>query len=112
MIYQYRYYCDGHSMNNPQPGNEVGITFTNLVTGSIFNERTPISRIGVQAPPGTKFYINNSIYPMEVGVSGILELDMGEGAKIYALRFDKRTLESFADIKTLGLLIDIEYGGN
>lgn len=45
------------------------------------------SKLGIQAPAGTKFYINSSTSPIMVGRTGIYELD--EDINVNSLKFEK-----------------------
>jgi hypothetical protein len=40
------------------------------VSGRIFQGRI-FSQLGIQAPPGTKFYINNGTNPVIIGYTGL-----------------------------------------
>ena len=44
------------------------------------------NKLGIQAPPGTKFYINSSTSPIMVGRTGIYELD--ESINVISLKFE------------------------
>jgi hypothetical protein len=70
-VTQIRYYTDGS--NNNYPNN---VTYRNLVSGTIFNEYRPIVQLGIQALPGTKFYLNGNNMPIVIGNTGIYELDL------------------------------------
>ena len=44
------------------------------------------NKLGIQAPPGTKFYINSSASPIMIGRTGIYELD--EDINVSSLKFE------------------------
>ena len=44
------------------------------------------NKLGIQAPPGTKFYINSSTSPIMIGRTGIYELD--EDINVSSLKFE------------------------
>lgn len=84
-----------------------------LVTGNIFRDYGPVSQLGIQAPPGLRFYLNDSTHPIMVGETGIYELDLENVGRITTIRFDKSDLETFynPDYQADKLLIDIVYEG-
>lgn len=90
-------------------------TIESFFTGSAFADRTPIYQLGIQALPGTKFYLNGGIDPIVVGATGIYELDLQEKAIISALRFDAEsmlTIKEMAENTGNGfLIVDIVYEG-
>lgn len=104
-IKQFRYYTEGDSRNYPQ-----GImTSLNLQVGSVFTDYMPICQLGIQALPGTKFYLNNSYSPIVIGYTGIYELAVNDLAEITSLRFDYESLTKISANKETVLLIDIIY---
>lgn len=83
-----------------------------LVTGKVFDNYTKnggIEQLGIQAIPGTKFYLNNSPDPIIIGASGIYELDVTNKALIDAIRFNAQSIQNIKDSNDLSLLIDIVY---
>lgn len=84
-----------------------------LVASNIFRDYGPVSQLGIQAPPGLRFYLNNSDYPIMVGETGIYELNLENVGRITSIRFDKSDLETFYnhDYQADKLLIDIVYEG-
>lgn len=84
-----------------------------LVLGNIFRDYGPVSQLGIQAPPGLRFYLNNSQFPIMVGETGIYELNLENVGRISAIRFDKTDLETFynSEYQSDKLLIDIVYEG-
>lgn len=86
---------------------------TALTAGNLFNDYGSISKLGVQAPNGFKFYLNNSNYPITVGKTGIYELDLENIGRIHAFRVDEADIETYfpEGNKVNRLLIDIVYEG-
>lgn len=95
VVRQYRYFSEGSDKNYPS-----SITRANLQSGAIFfNEEDlgSIVQLGIQTLPGTKFYLNNSVYPTIVGYTGIYELQLGDDIAITALSFDNASLALFGN---------------
>ena len=104
-IQQYRYYDEQDtSRNYPK-----GIAFRNLVSGSIFAKTLPIVQLGIQALPGTKFYLNNNNHPIIIGNTGIYELTLEGLSEITALEFDRADLTSINNNTNGYLIVDIMY---
>jgi len=62
---------------------------SNLVTGNIFTNYTPITQLGIQTLPGVKFYLNKRENgAIIVGYTGIYELDLEGIAEINMLSFN------------------------
>lgn len=85
-----------------------------LVSGHAFDGKFPIEKLGIQAIPGTKFYLNGSWKPVMIGSTGIYELDLPNKVSISALRFDANSIRTIKEaddaIKAgLSLLVDIVY---
>ena len=107
-IKQFRYYSSKNANNYPALGNY----FKTLSTGNIFASHGNISHLGIQAIPGTKFYLNDSPNPIIIGATGIYELEMGKLGHIFAIRFDAETLVWYdAPGNTARILIDIVFEG-
>ena len=104
-IYQYRYYNESDKTRN-YPAN---IAFRNLVSGSVFAKTLPIVQLGIQALPGTKFYLNNNDYPIIVGNTGIYELDLKGQTEITALSFDSVSVKAIDANQNGYLIVDIIY---
>lgn len=104
-IMQFRYYADNNSKNQPSK-----ITRRELSSGSIFSKYYPITQLGIQTLPGTKFYLNNSITPIIVGSTGIYELDLEGISEINNLSFDGNSLSAINNNNNAYLIIDIIYG--
>ena len=101
-IMQFRYY--GEKVSNNQPSN---ISASNLASGHIFSGYLPITQLGIQTLPGTKFYLNNSIYPVVIGSTGIYELDLKGVTQITEIHFDKRSLNLINENNNAYLIVDI-----
>lgn len=105
-IKQFRYYQEGDSRNEPQ----YTMTSDSLEKGTFFADYVPISFLGIQALPGTKFYLNDSWDPIVIGYTGIFELSLNDLTEITSLRFDHNSLIDINQHKDTVLLIDIVYG--
>ena len=107
-IKQYRYYNDGSTLNSPS-----GASTSDFSTGKIFDSDLifPVSQLGIQGLPGTKFYLNNnSAHPMILGVTGIYDLEISNGAEVTSILFDKESLEIIDNTATAYLIVDVLYG--
>ena len=102
---QFRWYSDEDSKNSPE--NISKIQYEN---GTAFKDVYPISQLGIQALPGTKFYLNGSVKPLVIGVSGIYDLDIKNGARVTGLSFSKQSLQEIHAHPTSYLIVDILYG--
>ena len=108
-------YDYGDCMNNspvyPLGDDQETISIlTQYESGDIFNKVYPISQLGIQAIPGTKFYLNGSVKPITIGASGIYDLDIKNGARVTGLGFDRTSLENITQSGTGYLIVDILYG--
>lgn len=103
-IKQFRYFGTGDTAHNTP-----NTTHQTLVSGSVFASVLPILQLGVQALPGTKFYINSSTNPVIVGVTGVYELNLNDNTQISSLSFDSFSLEAISQCSTGGLIIDVTY---
>ena len=107
-VLQFRYKADGDIDNFPS-----GISNVKLVNGEIFKNPikvTPISQLGIQALPGTKFYLNGAVNPIVMGVSGIYDLDIKNGARVTDLRFAKNSIDNIENSINGYLIVDVLYG--
>lgn len=111
-IMQFRYYAENHTNNQPNSVNN-SISAARLVSGSIFTTYLPITQLGIQAIPGTKFYVNHSTFPIVIGSTGIYELDLEGLSTITHLRFDQSSINTIANNPAAYLIIDTisEVGG-
>lgn len=104
-IKQYRFYKeDNKDQNYPKE-----IAYKNLISGSIFEAGLPIIQLGIQALPGTKFYLNHSKEPVIIGQTGIYELDLQGKAEITALSFDGNSLSAINANQNAYLIVDTIY---
>ena len=106
-IMQFRYISHPNSENYPNYDDYPG----ELTKRNIFNDYNSISQLGIQAPPGLVFYLNNSSSPLMVGKTGIYELNLEGIGRINAIRFDQKTLTSLISNTDSRLIIDIIYDG-
>jgi len=106
-IKQFRY-CGSNNDNNSPASSIEGYK-----TGSIFDQHRvyPILQLGIQGLPGTKFYLNGSIYPIYIGDSGIYDLEVKNGVRINHLRFDETSLRRYTNTSTSKpiLIVDVIY---
>lgn len=105
-IKQFRYYKDGDPRNYPR-----NMTLSNLTLGNIFSGYGSITQMGIQARPGTLFFLNNSQYQIAIGETGIYEIDLEGQGQIYAIRFEDLS-DYEASESSARLLIDIIYEGS
>lgn len=108
LIKQFRYYGLQGTLNNPKNYPE-DTTYAALAAGNIFKNYNPVVQLGIQATPGTKFYINNSTTPIMVGATGIYELDLEGLGSIASIKFDRTSLNDITE--ETPLMIDIVYEG-
>lgn len=108
-IAQVRYYRDGDTKNYPPTSSANPVTATKLIDGSQFVGNLPIVQLGVQALPGTKFYINTSQTPIIVGATGIYEIDLTGYASISELRFDANSIKVIRNGNESYLIVDYIY---
>ena len=105
---QFRYYGTGSPFNHPN-----SISKTNLESGSIFFNQSNLSSIaslGIQAIPGSKFYLNDSVDPIIIGHSGIFELSSTNKYEVTSLRFDPTSIDLIDSISnTAYLIVDVIY---
>ena len=78
-----------------------------LLLGIFF--RAIVTQLGIQARPGTKFYVNNSTSPIMIGDTSIYELDLEGLGTISSIRIDKNDLASVTENNPI--MIDIIYEG-
>lgn len=113
-IKQFRYYGEGSADNQPSQvtlssGATEAVSYTKYVNGEVFANFYPIVQLGVQALPGTKFYLNNGLDPIIIGYTGIYELDLDGAIEITKITFDKKSLEFINNSSTAVLIVDIVY---
>ena len=104
-VMQFRYYEDNHTNNQP-----VELNAGQLVNGTVFAKYLPFTQLGIQALPGTRFYLNDNIEgPVIVGSTGIYELELEGISKISSLKFDSKSLKLIVDNPNAFLIIDVIY---
>ena len=112
-IKQFRYYNDTNNLGKNSPsvitidGADVDVSYAHYVSGAVFGECFPVLQFGIQSLPGTKFYLNNSIYPVVIGSTGIYELDLKGVTQITEIHFDKRSLNLINENNNAYLIVDI-----
>lgn len=109
-IMQFRFEGIDNSNNYPKIKNY----YPNILTqGNLFHDYNSISHLGIQAPMGFKFYLNNGLYPITIGKTGIYELDLENIGRIFSIRFDKEDIDTYFPKGNVinRLLIDIIYEG-
>ena len=104
-IKQFRYYNQTQTTENSPPD----LKYQQLQSGSAFVGCFPILQLGIQALPGTKFYINNSVDPIIIGSTGIYELSLTNNTQISALSFSPTSIAEINDNDNAYLLVDIIY---
>jgi hypothetical protein len=102
-MYQFRYY--GTSSKN-YPSN---LTPTIMSNHKLFQGKNAITHLGIQAAPGTMFFLNQEINPIQIGKTGIFELDVSGYGYITHLAFAEKTLDLVNEDN--GIIIDILYEG-
>lgn len=77
----------------------------NWLTGlNIFERYGAVCQLGIQGPVGLRFYLNGNPNPIQIGQTGIYELELNE-ARITSIRFNLDDIENLTGM----LLIDIVY---
>ena len=107
VVKQYRFYNKNDTIRN-QPSN---VTKEQFVNGLVFESPScyPILQLGIQALPGTKFYINSGLEPIVVGFTGIYELDLDGQTEIVKLTFNKTSMERIEENSNGYLIVDVLY---
>lgn len=120
-IKQYRYYADavknstnGNEKNQPreiadESGGYIPTSYNHYVSGLVFGDTFPVLQLGVQALPGTKFYLNNALEPVMIGSTGIYELDLEGQTEITNITFDHDSMVLIRDNNNAFLIVDIIY---
>ena len=80
-----------------------------LVTGSFISGYAPIVQLGIQALPGTRFYLNDAIEPIIIGDTGIFEIELKGVIEISKIQFDCVSLDTIAKNKSAILIVDTIY---
>ena len=116
-VKQFRYYNDKSSevseskRNQPTTldGTTTLITSEHYVNGDVFGKYFPVTQLGIQALPGTKFYLNEAVDPVIIGATGIYELDLTNGIQISKITFDRKSMEIIKNNDNAFLIVDIIY---
>ena len=109
-VKQFRYYSDSASENNqPQmlSDGQTAVTYSHYVSGDVFGECFPVTQLGIQAIPGTKFSLNNAVEKIIIGSTGIYELDLEGLSEITDLHFEASSVESINKNNNAYLIIDV-----
>lgn len=105
---QFRYGGD----NSVWTSTSAPISRDTLTTGEAFRHYCPITQLGIQAVPGTRFFLNNGVEPIIIGPTGIWEIDTRAGITIEALSFDPTSLDLNVTAESMpGLIVDFIYEG-
>lgn len=112
-IRQLRYYKENDERNYPQNEKEGFISLNNLANPFFFSQYMPVTQLGIQTLPGTKFYLNDNTqrYPIIVGYTGIYELDLSGIAEINSIVFDIDSLNTIQKMQDGYLIIDMVCEG-
>ena len=107
-IMQFRFVGNGHESNSP-----TLLTRDDLTSGTLFQNYGPVSQLGIQGPPGLRFYLNNGGFPITIGETGIYELDFENVGRIFGIRINREDLSDEDGLVSAEhqLIIDIVYDG-
>lgn len=105
VVKQFRFYSDSDSSKN-QP---IGALKSAFINGTVFENFFPILQLGVQALPGTKFYLNNAVDPIIIGRTGIYELDLDGETEISNMRFDATSMNNISANMNAYLIVDVIF---
>lgn len=116
-IKQYRYYNDnnnGVTQNQPkevkgEDGVAQGVSYKHYVSGLVFGSNFPVLQLGIQALPGTKFYLNNAVDPIIIGLTGIWEIDLDGQTEITAIQIDNESIQNIRNNDNAFLIVDVIY---
>lgn len=116
---QIRYIKDGDSRNYPQ-----GLTAQDLISGVFLDGSTRLIKLKISCIYGLKFYLNDTITPLEILPQKIVSINDGlsdestswnydvENMPIYNIRIEGNSLKRFLDYNKNGndfLIIDYSY---
>lgn len=101
-IMQFRYYMNNNEYNSPS-----SLTWDKLASGTLFNDYGPVCQLGIQGPPGLRFYLNNGAHSIMIGQTGIYELDMDNTNRITAIKFHREDRDLITESNKL--IVDIVY---
>ena len=115
-IRQYRFYNNKNGANKNYPSSitinniTTDVTYDYYTNGTVFENNFPILQLGIQAPPGTKFKINNGDGDwIIIGTTGIFELDLEGKTEITSLVFDPVSMAFINANDNLSLIVDTIY---
>lgn len=80
-----------------------------MINGELFRNKGIITHLGVQASPGTTFFLNKEKNPIQIGKTGIFEIDVNGYGLITSISFGEETLAHVHEGD--GIIIDIIYEG-
>ena len=107
-IRQLRYYKENDERNYPQNEKEGYISTNQLANPQFFSQYMPITQIGIQTLPGTKFYLNDISYvlPNDIVMNGFEEfiLDYINSRNYIEIR-ENRLKKKLAKEKELDLIL-------
>lgn len=109
-IAQFRFYSEGNENNYPKWDSQTEYESWSFNLLSKFGN---VSHLGIQGEPGVVFYINSGHNPIQLGQTGIYELDFEGIGKISKLYFDWTKLNEFYSEEKSNsqhrLIVDIVY---
>lgn len=107
-IMQFRYYSSSNNVNQPK-----NATHNDFASGDVFKGYFPFTKLGIQALPGTRFYLNDNPNEIIIGATGIYELDLEGISKIENLTFSGESLKLISSSQNTGLIVDVvcDQGG-
>lgn len=116
-IKQYRYYNDSNNgVTQNQPKEVLGedgvyqeVNYKHYVSGLVFGSNFPVLQLGIQALPGTKFYLNNAVDPIIIGLTGIWEIDLDGQTEITAIQIDNESIQNIRNNNNAFLIVDVIY---
>ena len=83
----------------------------NLISGAAFSNYLPVSQLGVQSIPGTKFFLNGNTNPVIIGFTGVFSIDLSSGGEINEIRFDEDSIKNINDNVGAVLIVDMAHLG-
>lgn len=79
--------------------------------GKLFEKYVPIIRLGISAPPGTRFTINESDTEVVINYTGLFEVDFSDSTGIVALKFNEASLNHIRQNPAAWVIVDMIYEG-
>lgn len=113
-IRQYRFYNNKNGANKNYPSSitinktTTDVTYDYYTNGTVFENNFPILQLGIQAPPGTRFKINEGD-DIIIGTTGIFELDLEGKTEITSLMFNEVSMAFINANDNLSLIVDTIY---